>query len=219
MTLRLTAKGRRLIVRVVMGTAVVLFLSGSAFVAYPFYTDYQARKQQQTLSVALKSDSIRRQFEGDRVPDASPLTRLVIPRLEVDTVVVEGISDDALDTGAGHYPDTPLPGEPGNVAIAGHRNTFGKPFENLDRLRPGDQVILETPIGRHVYEMVQPFDRHGNPWVTDPDDTSVLTPTSESILTLTTCHPKGSAKQRLIARLKLVDSTPGAAQAAASTPG
>ncbi|MDQ4149421.1 MAG: sortase [Actinomycetota bacterium] len=192
-----------------------MFIGGAAFVAYPFYTDYLAGKQQQTLAVALKSEAARRQFEDNEVPDSSPLTRLVIPRLQVDTVVVEGISDEALDTGAGHYPDSPLPGQPGNVAIAGHRNTFGKPFADLDKLRPGDKVILETPVGRHVYQMVEPFEGHGNPWVTTPGDTSVLAPTSESVLTLTTCHPKGSAKERLIARLKLVESSSGPALAAA----
>jgi sortase A len=120
--------------------------------------------------------------------------------------VVEGVSKKALDTGAGHYPTTPLPGEPGNVAIAGHRNTFGKPFADLDRLQQGDKVILETPIGTHTYEMVPAFDNHPNPWVVEPSDLTVLNPTSEPYLTLTTCHPRGSAKQRLIARLALVES-------------
>ena len=62
----------------------------------------------------------------------------MIPALNVDTVVVEGTGATALRAGAGHYPNTPLPGEEGNVAIAGHRTTYGKPFANLDRLAVGD---------------------------------------------------------------------------------
>jgi sortase A len=118
--------------------------------------------------------------------------------------VVEGTTKEALDSGAGHYPSTPLPGSDGNVGIAGHRTTYGKPFADLDLLKPGDRVELETPVGPYVYEMVEPFDGHSNPWVIQPDDWSVVGETDEPMLTLTTCHPKRSAAQRLVARLKLV---------------
>ena len=97
----------------------------------------------------------------------------------------------ALRAGAGHYPQTPLPCEPGNVAIAGHRTTYGKPFHNLDLLKPGDTIVLETPIGSCTYKMVPP------PFIVAPTDTSVVDPTPVPTLTLTTCHPKGSARQRL----------------------
>ena len=68
-------------------------------------------------------------------------------------MVVEGTGASALRAGAGHYPNTPLPGEEGNVAIAGHRTTYGKPFANLDRLKPGDEIILETPVGKYTYKV------------------------------------------------------------------
>jgi sortase A len=207
-SLRLTRKGRRLIVRIVTLAAVVTTLAGIALISYPFYTDRKARTQQDDLARHFQTSALKSAYQQGKVPSASPLTRLVIPRLQVDTIVVEGVSQRALDTGAGHYPSTPLPGEPGNVAIAGHRNTFGKPFAELEKLRPGDRISVLTPIGRHTYEMVPAFDNHPNPWVTEPHDVDVLSPTPESMLTLTTCHPKGSARQRLIARLKLVDSSP-----------
>lgn len=206
MSLRLTAKGKRLIVRSVTLAAVVMSLAGAALIAYPFYTDSKARAQQEALASDFRTAELKRAYERDEVPMASPLTRLLIPKLQVDTLVVEGISKTALDTGAGHYPTTPLPGEAGNVAIAGHRNTFGKPFAELDKLQAGDKVVLETPLGRHTYEMVSPFGNHSNPWVVNPNDIKVLEPTDGSMLTLTTCHPKGSARKRLVARLKLVDS-------------
>jgi sortase A len=107
---------------------------------------------------------------------------------------VEGITPSALRAGAGHYPQTPLPCESGNVAIAGHRTTYGKPFGNLDRLKPGDTIQLTTPIGGCVYQVTKA------PYPVDPNDISVLDATPDRTLTLTTCHPKGSAAQRLIVK-------------------
>ena len=115
-------------------------------------------------------------------------------------MVVEGTTASALRAGAGHYPNTPLPCESGNVAIAGHRTTYGKPFHNLDLMRPGDDIILETPIGSCTYKVSKA------PFPVSPDDGSVVAPTSQPSLTLTTCHPKGSAKQRLIVRAVLQGS-------------
>src|SRR5439155_8227966 len=72
---------------------------------------------------------------------------------DVDVVVVEGTTPSALKAGAGHYPGTPLPCEDGNVAIAGHRTTYGKPFANIDQLRTGDLITLDTPVGSCIYEV------------------------------------------------------------------
>ncbi len=111
--------------------------------------------------------------------------------------MVEGTGASALRAGAGHYPNTPLPGEEGNVAIAGHRTTYGKPFANLDHLAVGDQIVLETPIGRHVYRVARA------PFVVSNTDYSVISQTPGHTLTLTTCHPKGSARQRLVVRAEM----------------
>jgi sortase A len=129
-----------------------------------------------------------------------------IPKLGVEVLVVEGTTPAALRAGAGHYVDTPLPGEAGNVAIAGHRTTYGRPLNRMDELGPGDVVELETPFAVHTYRAVEPFDGHGNPWVVKPTDYDVIAQGAGSALTLTTCHPKGSAKQRLIMRFQLVDT-------------
>jgi sortase A len=206
MPLSLSPRKRKLISRVLTLAAVLAMAAGVVLIGQPLYTDLQADRTQKDLGKALKTAAVREAFEENTVEEASPVTRLLIPKLGVDTIVVEGTSKEALDAGAGHYSSTPLPGMGGNVGIAGHRTTYGKPFADLDQLTTGDRVELETPVGNYVYEMVAPFDGHANPWVIEPNDWSVVAPTDESMLTLTTCHPKHSAAQRLVARLKLVES-------------
>lgn len=204
--MELTARGRKALALSLACLAVITALGAAGFFAYPFYTDFRAGRQQSALRETFASQGLKVAYSQGRVADASPLTRIIIPAMGTDTVVVEGTSAKALNTGAGHYPSTPLPGQPGNVAIAGHRTTYGKPFANLDVLKPGDKIVLETPFARYTYVMVPAFGGHANPWVTTPDDWSVIDQTPESMLTLTTCNPKGSARQRLIARAKLVKS-------------
>lgn len=197
---------RRLPLKLMILVAAAMMVAGAVLAARPFYTDLLANRNQKVLSTELKSEKVKTAFQKGEVSEGSPVSRIRIPTLGVDTVVVEGTSKEALDAGAGHYTESALPGQPGNVAIAGHRVTYGKPFEDLDKLKPGDRAFLDTPVGSYVYEMVAPFDGHANPWVIEPDDWSVIASTPEPSLTLTTCHPKGSARQRLVARLKLVEA-------------
>lgn len=195
---------RQVVVKLLAAVAAGLMLVGAGLLAHPYYTDLQANQAQQELAGEYEKPDVREAFETRAIPQGSPVTRLLIPKIGVDTIVVEGATLENLKSGAAHYSDTPLPGEPGNVAIAGHRTTYGKPFHDLDKLTPGDQVILDTPVGPYVYEMVESWDGHANPWPVHPGDMHVIGPTAEDSLTLTTCHPKGSAQQRLIARLRLV---------------
>jgi len=204
--LALSMKGRRVLALALAFMAVATAVGAAGFVAYPFYTDWQAGRTQNTLRDAFASEDHKVAYREGRVGDAQPLTRIIIPAMKTDTIVVEGTSNKALNTGAGHYPNTPLPGEPGNVAIAGHRTTYGKPFANLEILKPGDKIFLETPFAKHTYEVIEPFDGHQNPWVVAANDWSVAEQVPESILTLTTCHPRGSDKQRLVARAKLIET-------------
>lgn len=203
---------------------VVLFLGGAGMFAYPFFTDvYTEQVVQQRLEdefVAIRVDTFD---EWEAEVAASPgkaLTKVAIPAIDVETLVVEGTSPAALRAGAGHYPNTPLPGQAGNVAIAGHRTTYGRPFNRLDELRVGDEIWLSTPVGDHVYRVAAPtgFDdcRQSEEvaaagigaCITHPKDWQVIAPTSEAALTLTTCHPKGSARERLVIRAELVESHP-----------
>ena len=189
--------------RSLTGFAVALALVGVGLVAYPFATDLWAARIQSGLAGDFAASSVDT-FRAGEIKVGDPLTQLEIPKLGVDVIVVEGTTLAALRAGAGHYPETPLPGERGNVAIAGHRTTYGKPFNRIDELVPGDKVILTTPLGRHVYEITH------RPWVVDPMDWSPVHEyeKSGSFLTLTSCHPEGSADYRIVARAELVRTEP-----------
>ncbi len=150
--------------------SLLLALAGIGLFAYPLGTDLYSRIQQGQLDdPTLSSPQQVQAYKERRVKVGDSLTRIKIPKIGVDVVVVEGTTPAALRAGAGHYPESPLPGEVGNVAIAGHRTTFGRPFNRLDELVPGDVVELETPIGIYTYKAVGDFNGHGNPWVVAAD--------------------------------------------------
>ncbi len=159
-----------------------------------FLSDMQTNRLQDQL--AAEFDGLDAVSRGE----GKPLTRIEIPAIGVKTIVVNGTSPSALKAGAGHYPSTPLPGQKGNMAIAGHRTTFGRPFNKIDKLKVGNRIILTTPVARYTYRVSRP------PFITHPYDWSVVAKTDEPVLTLTTCHPKGSARQRLVVRAELVKS-------------
>jgi len=184
---------------------VILMVSGLAMFAYPVATDAYSRYRQGKLNGQFGGSRLEQSYASGKFAEGSVLTRLLIPKLKLNVLVVEGTSATALRAGAGHYVGTPLPGEAGNVAIAGHRTTFGRPFNHLDEMRAGDQVLLETPFNVFHYKVLPAFDGHANPWPIKPTNTSVLANTpGQHLLTLTTCPPKGSARERLILRLELV---------------
>ena len=122
---------------------------------------------------------------------------LSIPKISVSMVVVEGTDADQLRSGPGHYPGTPLPGEAGNVAIAGHRTTYLHPFYDLDALVPGDAINVLTVQGLFVYHVT-------SSQAVDPSDVAVVASTPTPMLTLTTCTPRYSATQRLVVQAALV---------------
>jgi sortase A len=132
-----------------------------------------------------------------------PVARLEIPRIGVDEIVVSGVGVEDLKKGPGHYPQTPLPGQAGNAAIAGHRTTYGAPFFNIDQLAPGDEVITTTFAGRFVYRVTGTV-------VVPPAEVGVIAGTSDARLTLTSCHPLYSASSRIVvtAQLDVEHSTP-----------
>jgi sortase A len=120
--------------------------------------------------------------------------RIQIPSIGVDQYVVEGTAEQDLAKGPGHYVGTALPGQAGNVAIAGHRTTYGAPFNRLDALGPGDTIVL-TPESGEVLDYVVT----AKPVAVAPTDVAVLDSYGDNRLTLTTCNPKFSASQRLVA--------------------
>lgn len=184
-----------------MALNLCLALVGAGFVVYPFATDaFATRWIQPRARERFGSPAVAAAYREGRLATAAPVTRLRIPKLGVDVVVVEGVTAVALRAGAGHYPNTPLPGERGNVAIAGHRVTWGRPFRHLDRLARGDRIDLETPVGRFTYVVTRA------PFVVAPDDLSVLRQDERSLLTLTTCNPVHDDSERLVVQAVLVDA-------------
>ncbi len=120
-----------------------------------------------------------------------------LERLEEGWNVVEGVRLGDLRNGAGHMPNTVLPGQPGNAVISGHRTTYGEPFRNLDALDPGDRIEVETALGTHIYAVRETR-------VVKPTDVWVAEPREGAWLTLTTCHPEFSARERFVVFAELV---------------
>jgi sortase A len=192
---------RRPVPRRLLGAlSILLLIGGIAVFSWPFITNLLTDYRQAGLEEQFTSEAHRRAYVTRTIQPGDALTRILIPTLDVDTIVVEGTTLSALEAGAGHYPGTALPCERGNAAIAGHRTTYGKPFASIDDLGPGDEITLETPVGRCRYRVI------GRPWITHPADFEVLDQGRGTLLTLTTCHPPGSAEERLIVRARLVSS-------------
>ncbi|MEY4225088.1 MAG: hypothetical protein RIS33_2022 [Actinomycetota bacterium] len=128
------------------------------------------------------------------VDEGDAIAVIDIPRIGVTKYVVAGVASDDLKKGPGHFPSTPQPGHLGNMAIAGHRTTYGEPFRNIDELEPGDEIIVTDIQGREFTYVVD------SQTIVGPNDSYVVATTDPSVarLTLTTCHPEFSASQRLI---------------------
>jgi sortase A len=133
------------------------------------------------------------------INEGDPIAIIDLPTIGVTKYVVAGVQTADLKKGPGHYPETPFPGELGNASIAGHRTTYGEPFRHLDDLSIGDPIIIIDLMGRKFTYLVS------NQQVVEATDSWVVATTdpTKAILTLTTCHPEFSAKQRLIISAEL----------------
>ena len=126
--------------------------------------------------------------------------RIKIDRIGLSIVVVQGTDTASLQKGPGHYTNTPIPGQPGTVAIAGHRTTYLAPFRHIDQIQDGDEVRIEMPYAAFTYTV----EKHE---VVDPSDVGIIKPVGYNRLVLTACHPPYSAAQRwaVFAKLTRVD--------------
>lgn len=150
----------------------------------------------------------------DPVPEGEAVARIVIPKIGVDKKVVEGVALPDLKKGPGHYPDSPLPGQRGNAAIAGHRTTYGAPFNRIDELVAGDEITVETVQGSFRYLVTEQL-------IISPTQVDVLDDKGDNRLTLTSCNPKYSARQRIVVVAKLAPDEvahPRPTQAGGATP-
>lgn len=157
-----------------------------------------------TSTTTTTTTTAPRQESQPIAPPADPrgaennatIGRISIPKIGLDTELGEGIRLTTLNRGPGHWPGSAMPGEIGNVVVAGHRTSHGAEFRHLDALEPGDQVIFTTDAGTFTYavtgtQIVTP----DSLWITDPTDT----PTA----TLFACHPLGSTAKRIVVSLAL----------------
>ena len=168
-------------------------------------TSLYTRHEQRVLSRRL--DRLDRLWAPPRQPsalafrrsvrDGRPIGRLMVPRLRLNMVVVEGTSESDLEKGPGHYAITSLPGMGGVVAIAGHRTTYLHPFRHLDDLRPGDGITLRMPYGTFRYIVY--YHR-----VVDSTDWSILRRRQFEKLVLSACHPLYSASHRWVVFARLI---------------
>ncbi|GAA2211702.1 class E sortase [Nonomuraea monospora] len=171
------------------------------FAVYGLYgTDGEIEEQQARLSTVWAATTAASASRGEAASreGAEPVSRMSIPRLKKSWVVVEGVSQKALRRGPGHYPETAHPGQEGNFAVAAHR--IPAFFWDLDRLREGDPVVVQTRAATYVYRVTEQL-------VVTPESVDVLAAEpGERLLTLTTCHPRMANYQRLVVHAELAET-------------
>jgi len=138
-----------------------------------------------------------------------PIGTIDIPRIGSDFVMVEGVELKYLSEGPGHFPGTPLPGQAGNAAVAGHRTTYKAPFNRIDELQPGDEIFITTLQGKFTYKVLpQAPSAPGGPAlghrIVKPNAVEILADKGRNQLTLMACNPKYYATQRIVVEAKLV---------------
>jgi sortase A len=183
--------------------AAVLILGYCGFVLIDAWTFQKAEARQLELLLAARQPAAdaasSRTASSPSLKNWPPpvdgglIGRIEISRLGLSVIVMEGIGRTTLRRAAGHIPGTALPGQPGNVGISGHRDTFFRPLRNV---RADDIVTLTTLLGEYRYRVVSTR-------ITAPSDTAVLGPSQNQVLTLVTCYPfyfVGSAPSRFIVR-------------------
>lgn len=222
---KLSRKSRKRLSNLLIISGIIVIVFPLATEAYGYYKSVQLMKAWDKQAKSQTAEAIKIRNNQDRMvaagqlPDEEtilggaapgngnkakspfPKTKIFIPKIGVNQVVMEGSSPAVLKNGPGHYTGMVNPGAKGNCGIAGHRVTYTHPFNRLDELSQGDVIILETVDYRYEYRVETVA-------VVDPKNVSTLRPTSDAKVTLTTCNPKYSAKTRLNVQGVLVDTKP-----------
>ena len=136
---------------------------------------------------------------ADHAETGRGIGRIDIPSIGADYVLVQGTDSTSLQSGPGHYPDTSFPGQGRTIGVAGHRTTYLAPFHDIDKIEPGDDVIVEMPYATFTYEV-------NSTDIVEPSDVSIVDDVGYERLVLTACHPLYSAAQRyaIFARLESI---------------
>ena len=189
---------RRFLIYLEMG----LLGLAAAMLGYSGYIWFSTKAFQARSVQELETLSSSHRPETQAVPvEGALLGRILIPRVGVEAVILEGTSEATLQRAVGHVPGTALPGHGGNVALAGHRDTFFRPLRRIVR---GDEALVTTPTQSSVYRIEETR-------ILDPGDVEVLRPTRADTLTLITCYPFyyiGSAPKRFLVRAVRVTAGP-----------
>ena len=211
------ALGRSLII---LGGLTLLFVAYQLWGTGVLTDRYQADLEEdfsELIETAETAPSLSTKAESDEEdrlnyaellwrPEGQAMAQLVIPKMGLTSTVVSGVSSQSLRRGPGHFPNTPMPGMPGNSAIAGHRTTWGAPFGDIDKLDPGDEIKVQTIQGSFTYVVLEQNGGRGN-FIVSPSEFDVLDQTFESYpnrLTLVSCHPRLTARNRIIVVAELV---------------
>jgi LPXTG-site transpeptidase (sortase) family protein len=185
---------------IVAGVALLIYVGSQYATMYAAQRRLTQQWQQQNLQLPVQPAGL-----------VTTLTRLTIPAIKLDAVVVEGVNRKDLLMGPGHLPDTPEPGQAGNAVISAHRDTF---FRHIHELKKGDYIVVQRAGRQFRYEVT-------GKKVLQPDDVWVTKPTPDSQLTLLTCYPTyyiGPAPERLAVFSKLADASRGEEPSAQAKP-
>jgi LPXTG-site transpeptidase (sortase) family protein len=194
-----------------MGSFVLYFLVyqlvGTNAVTSRGQSDLRNELQREWTAAPPAATKDTKKIVPRRVPQGKALAVIDIPKIKLDNkVIIEGVSRDDLRKGPGHVPSTVLPGQPGTFGVSGHRTTYGAPFYRLNELGKGDTIAVVTREAIYTYTVsrtaiVRPTDTQVLDNVIGPDNKPKAT------ITLTTCHPRYSARQRLIVFGDLSDTS------------
>lgn len=157
----------------------------------------EARRDAELRSLVEAARAFTASLVADVASGPVPIGRVIIPRIGVDAVLVQGTGRGDLREGPGHWPETPLPGLGGNFVVSGHRTTYGAPFFKLDKLAAGDEIDVLLPYVAARYRVTRSL-------IVRPDQTDVVAQRGVEELSLATCHPIYSARQRLVVQAELV---------------
>jgi len=196
-------------------SAIILVIIGILLIAYPSYANYVSRRRQEELLSSWEEqekliqvsvvETPKEETEEEKPEEETTELEVIelpelgeafgtieIPAIDLKGIIYEGTEKPILKNGPGHIVGTAIPGRVGTCAISGHRTTYGAPFNKLDELFPGDKIIIETNYGEFTYILSELK-------IVEPTDVYILESTLYPSLILTSCHPKYSAAQRLIA--------------------
>ena len=167
------------------------------------------------IDLTMVEQSVAAVSRVTKASQGDVIGRIMAPSIGLDKFIVEGAGATDLRSAIGRYRGTAFIGDKGNVALAGHRTTYGAPFGRIGDLLPGDKINILTPVGTAIYEVLDPVvasklwagtvrEIGGGYSIVGPSDEFVLADVGDNRLTLTACHPRFSAEERIVVVAQLI---------------